>query len=968
MVDRDDDGRLHSQSSFGDLDSDTEHVTAVPDMSRSLSGSRSEPSLYERSQLTGGQTYGVHFETETHRMSRTHESQRPHSARYLSHYVDPSAVDSVFDAVQPTSLGTTRSSSQQYLSGTSSQQYLSAASSQQYLSASSSQQYLSAASSTLSHQYLSASEELGSSGSMYYSATEDLDTFQTRTPAPPGVQTDKVATERVQQKGVRSHETFDEPCVDREEHEMVVEIPAVEHSEEFLVVESPRSTCTPSSVTSQSQVFTFQGDDASPETGSSRTSESHVYSKTTTSQQVVIVPEIVSTAQSAPTEEEPLRKGATAPPESTELQAEEGAEASPPKPPKKQLSEEEEEFIKCAQFEIDAMVISLDTTTENASQSENGSELEESDVESVDLDIRQRKEFDPRRHSVKPLTEITVDVPTETFITESLVEEEEAKTVESIPQPPQPSLQLPTTTSTELHTRPRSPWQPRERIQVPEGPTERIVSFESSSLVLAQSVVTKDSDSGVQTKVPKHGLPVELLEADVDDDPELVTAFEKPGSLQTEAESSSQSLTLKPQWMVRPTSPWAKENLEKQTSKTDPAQEAALYELKPSGRESPKLFEYSSSSDDVVLEEKLPSFDEMAPPLADSTVPIVTAKQMTITETVPSTSSSHAAETELKDAIPVQGQDQAKGQESEDFIIVDPVELLREGDALGDTGPQSDPHTQSETFSDYDINFEPVTSEVSSTSQMAPPTGSGRTGSVPDRPSIKLDIKHTGDLDEEEDDLVGEVDFSEEFAKLGREKELKFEDEEETGLSLKPQWLVRPTSPWSHEKMAEMSHPLSPKIASQPEIHVTGTSGVQEPMTRSLTEEHEKLFSVESSEGSSLTISDRGSSMTISDIQDRTGSSDTLDYDADEEISSGSEVLQSPRQGKASSSILRLHESVGLWLSLCVSGGSGGVQKFSISCSFSENLAKSYVGAPWRVGAPPAGNPGSGPVRVSLMA
>ena len=827
-----------------------------------------------------------------------------------------------------------------------------------------------AASSTLSHQYLTASEELGSSGSMYYSAAEEFDTdiFQTRIPAPPGVQTDKVATERVQQKGVRSHETFDEPCVDREEHEMVVEIPAVEHSEEFLVVESPRSTCTPSSVTSQSHVFTFPGDDASPETGSTRTSESQVYSKTTISQQVVIVPEIVSTVQSAPTEEELPVAGATTAPQSTELQAEEGAEASPPKPPKKQLSEEEEEFIKCAQFEIDAIVISLDTTTENASQSENGSELEESDVESVDLDIRQRKEFDPRRHSVKPLTEVTVDVPTETFITESLVEVEEAKTVESIPQPTQPSLLLPTTTSTELHTRPRSPWQPRERILVPEGPTERIVSFESSSLVLTQSVVTKDSDSEAQARVPKHGLPVELLEADVDDDPELVTAFEKPGSLQTDAESSSQSLTLKPQWMVRPSSPWAKENLEKQTSKTDPVQEAALYELKPSGRESPKLFEYSSSSDDVVLEEKLPSFDEMAPPMADSTVPIVTAEQTTISETVSSTSSSHAAETELKDQV--QGQDQAEGQESEDFIIVDPVELLREGDALGDTGTQSDPHTLSETFSDYDINFEPVTSEVSSTSHMAPPTGSGRTGSVSDMPSIKLDIKHTGDLDEEEDDLVGEVDFSEEFAKLGREKELKFEDEEETGLSLKPQWLVRPTSPWSHEKMAEMSqHPLSPKSASQLEIHVTGTSGVQEPMTRRLTEEHEKLFSVESSEGSSLTISDRGSSVTISDTQDRTGSSDTLDYDADEEISSGSEVLQSPRQGKALSSILRLHESVGLWLSLCVSGGSrgGGVQTFSISCSFSENLAKSYVGAPWRVGAPPIGNPGSTPVRASLM-
>ena len=35
------------------------------------------------------------------------------------------------------------------------------------------------------------------------------------------------------------------------------------------------------------------------------------------------------------------------------------------------------------------------------------------------------------------------------------------------------------------------------------------------------------------------------------------------------------------------------------------------------------------------------------------------------------------------------------------------------------------------------------------------------------------------------------------------------------------------------------------------------------------------------------------------------------------------------------------------------------VQILSISCSFGENLAKSYVGAPWRVGAPTYGNPGS---------
>ena len=36
-----------------------------------------------------------------------------------------------------------------------------------------------------------------------------------------------------------------------------------------------------------------------------------------------------------------------------------------------------------------------------------------------------------------------------------------------------------------------------------------------------------------------------------------------------------------------------------------------------------------------------------------------------------------------------------------------------------------------------------------------------------------------------------------------------------------------------------------------------------------------------------------------------------------------------------------------------------GVQILSISCSFWEHLANSYVGAPWGVGAPNRGNPGS---------
>ena len=39
----------------------------------------------------------------------------------------------------------------------------------------------------------------------------------------------------------------------------------------------------------------------------------------------------------------------------------------------------------------------------------------------------------------------------------------------------------------------------------------------------------------------------------------------------------------------------------------------------------------------------------------------------------------------------------------------------------------------------------------------------------------------------------------------------------------------------------------------------------------------------------------------------------------------------------------------------------------SISCSFLENLAKSYVGAPRRVGAPSYENPGSAPGKFSVI-
>ena len=57
------------------------------------------------------------------------------------------------------------------------------------------------------------------------------------------------------------------------------------------------------------------------------------------------------------------------------------------------------------------------------------------------------------------------------------------------------------------------------------------------------------------------------------------------------------------------------------------------------------------------------------------------------------------------------------------------------------------------------------------------------------------------------------------------------------------------------------------------------------------------------------------------------------------------------------------------------SGGSKGVPPappqpkiFSISCSFLENLAKSSIRPPpWRVGAPPTGNPGSAPELYAIL-
>ena len=64
----------------------------------------------------------------------------------------------------------------------------------------------------------------------------------------------------------------------------------------------------------------------------------------------------------------------------------------------------------------------------------------------------------------------------------------------------------------------------------------------------------------------------------------------------------------------------------------------------------------------------------------------------------------------------------------------------------------------------------------------------------------------------------------------------------------------------------------------------------------------------------------------------------------------------------ANLSLFSLHHSQIFFSGRSKGGREGrppGVQILSISCSFWENLAKSYVGAKWGVGTPPQGNPGS---------
>ena len=748
-----------------------------------------------------------------------------------------------------------------------------------------------------------------------------------------------------------------------------MDLPASEHREEFFVLESPRSTCTPSSTSGSGYMFTFPVVDAIEEdahaqrqsSGPGETSQGaetwHTQTertqRTVTSQQVVIVPEMAAIAQSAPAQDSGAKRDVITLDDVTTSESTTddviGAEGpvldARPEPAKKQRSQEEDEFIKAAQFEIDALVISLDTSTsENWSETatENGSEMgEESDADSVALDIRQLKEFDVKRGSVPALTEITmVQSPSQASITEAPVEAEVAMTAEQAPDSGlSDSLLLPPTSSSGLTDRPRSPWHHVET-EAPEDPTERIVSLDSSSLVVSQSVVTQVTDTGsspdaitLQLPVQERPLPVELPQEDVEDDPELVTAFNEPDdTTTTTTKKESSGLSLKPQWMVRPTSPWAKENLQKQTSRTDPSHDAPDAESRPSGRESPKLFEYSSSSDGHD-ETKLPSFGAAVGATATTVQAHVATTSQPITQQFVTIEQEQEKEKESKDSTTAQGQNI-----DDDYIIVDPQELLREGDIFGDTETpsESQSHTQSETFSDYDINFETLeqtmTSELSSVPSVAPPTtgtgsdlaqtGSSRTGSVPEKPSIQVEPQD-GDSEDDDLDLEGEVDFSQEFASLDQElAEEGHTATEESGFSLKPQWLVRPSSPWSHDKMVEMSHPheheqepmgahqsdSSPRIPPEAEPSdaslVTlqqmssshGSSQLQEltsdskPQKASSTPE-----AMMSSTDTFQTLESSGAEST-STLQ-MTGSSDTLDYDADEEISSGSEVLQTLEQG-----------------------------------------------------------------------
>ncbi len=654
----------------------------------------------------------------------------------------------------------------------------------------------------------------------------------------------------------RIHETLREPSTDRDERHVVLELPAVEHTEQFLPGDSPRPTVTPPSAAA-SHEFHFSDDTRSQPDLAAIEADSEE------SLEHVVQAESISPEESVvPLTEEAAAEAAEAPEEETA--------AAQPEPAKRQLSQEEEDFIKAAQYEIDALVISLDSRTAGGepwseSATENGSEMDESDADSVALDIRQLKEFDPRRESIQALTEVTVDTPTEGA--ESPVQVEEAVTAEMTPktQASRPQSQsLLTPTAPTSSDRPRSPWHHRDR--VPSESTELKVSPDTPQVVLTETTQTAVSagDVSIVLELPMSSsppLPPEPTEDDADD-PELVTAFHEESA---EGDASTE-LSLKPQWMVRPSSPWAPENLHKEPSKT----ESHVEELKPSGRDSPKLFDYSSSSDgrdDPALKET-PAEAAAAEETPHQFAPIVTTQ-------IEPTASAKAP----------QDRDEEDEEEEDAFIIVDPQELLKEADIFGDGGTHSDPHTQSESFSDYDLSFEAVDQPGAPEETEAVGTGS---------PGVQTP-RHTD------------------------------EDQEGEDFSLKPQWLVRPLSPWFPEKMAEMSHsgfpaqpelttPTDEKSPSQTDSHradASETSPDHPEMTSStfvtvsttdppppdaasgLSSPPQVMVSSDASllTSSSDTIQLLGSSGTLP------GSSENLGYDADEEISSGSEALHSPGRG-----------------------------------------------------------------------
>ncbi len=809
----------------------------------------------------------------------TRSTQSPESSEFR----DSSAVNMVFAAVQPPY---SSSSTSLYSSATEGPTSYETAESRSI----SSGQYYSAQ-SDLESDASKQPDSRSWSSAQFYSASSDLDSESTPIPgtrthyhsvpesldSDTSKQTQTISTdisedraiERVQVPGPRSHETFHEPCIDREEDIMVVEDPITDRQEEYLV-ESPRSTCTPSAVTPHTQMFTFPV----------LSSDQH---------EAAVVPSSSTQAHSVPPEFqvdffsiEPQVK-----------------EACAKEPIKKQLSDEDKEFIKAAQFEIDALVISLDTVSDSVSENTDAySEYSESES-SVDLDIRQRRELGDRRQSVKPFTEINLrpNFSAERLRILDFSDESHEGSREITPpkqqeQPPvQSTLVLPIQ-QTPHADRPRSPWHHQEQVSIPAEiqPAMSAVSVETSSTV-SESMVSyiepeiQPEESAVVHSGPAIGLPVQIS-IESQDDAELTAAFEKPESEKSSLEPEPELLTLKPQWMVRPSSPWARDNLERQISRDsakDEAEAESRQAIKPRSpkRESPKLFDYSSSSSSGADQEKVHKTVEM-----HSTKDTVTS---------------------IKDS------------EMDDFIVVDPLELLHEQEIIITSSDER--HTQSETFSDYSETLLDITEhgipKAKSSDLPKCDTKLTESSAKETLPSVQLET------DDYDDDLMAEITFHQEKDTMSEHKP---EDDDLSAFSLKPQWLVRPSSPWSHDKLVEMSHhtfPLSPtsdsahlslpttsspKIGQQISeptisIDVSHTDDKELPMPSIIELPGDKETESEASMsmlGSDISISTLSESsvatLTASKEElhdDQSGSSD-YDADIDEERSSGSEMFQSP--------------------------------------------------------------------------